>query len=722
MRRLPDECIDLVVTSPPYNLRGGGRCRGWPGYDGYGDDLPHDEYVAWQQECLREMHRVIKPTGAIFYNHAPRIHQGVQWRHEDILEPFDVRQTVIWHRAGGKNHNPQYLSPSYEYIYVLAKPGFRVAPDWTMGDVWKMGQEKRRWIPEVPAFPVQLPQNAIRATGAKVVLDCFMGSGTTAVAAVLEGADYIGIEQSARYCAVARERVALIPPGGEPVEPPALYTKSRPEPGRTELGGNAGVVYQVIRERIEAAGRYEINLSQVSLAQEIGMNLKTLRRAITRIRAAGALTVCNRGSSTSYALQMNGHPVGQPAALVANIKSVPMAAERVPMDVPMAAERVPMDVPMGAENVPMAAERVPMDVPMGAENVPMAAERVPMDVPMGAENVPMDAERVPMDVPMAAENVPMDIERVPMDVPMAAENVPMDVVDVPMAAENVPMDVVDVPMAAENVPMDVVDVPMAAENVPMNVPYRLTGTSLPVNAVDTEFKEPDRITGSHVPMDVHMDTPLVAGQRASPESDWPSESAPNPASAWRAVLGRLQLEMPREHFNEFLQPCVGYAWEDGNLVVAAASAFVVEWLELPLHRAMAQEALARTLGHDANIIWNVMPDLVQANQEGNPTERELPREPPPEEPEYCPEHPQPQLRVRSRWYTAREISKANDDEIYYCKGGGNQCTWVYSVKEGCIWKELADEPLQQAGLRNAYHAKQYRRTQATRTHRGKSGD
>ena len=709
MRRLPDESIDLVVTSPPYNLRSGGRCRGWPGYDGYGDDLPHDEYVAWQQECLREMHRVIKPTGAIFYNHAPRIHQGVQWRHEDILEPFDVRQTVIWHRAGGKNHNPHYITPSYEYIYVMAKSGFRVAPDWTMGDVWKMGQEKKRWIPEVPAFPVELPQNAIRATGAKVVLDCFMGSGTTAVAAVLEGADYIGIEQSARYCAVARERVASIPPGGEPVEPPALYTKSRPEPGRAELGGNAGVVYHVIRERIEAAGLYEFNLSQVSLAQEIGMNLKTLRRAITRIRGAGALIISDRGSSTSYALPLNDHPVGQPAALVASIKSVPVAAENVHMDT----ERVPVVVPVAAENVHMDTEHVPVHVPMAAENVHMDTERVPMDVPMAAENVHMDTEHVPVDVPMAAENVHMDIERVPMDVPMGAENVHMD-------TEHVP---VDVPMGAENVHMDTQHVPMDAKNVHMDTPYRLTGTSLPVNAEDTEFKEPDRITGSDVPMDVHMDIPLVAGQRASPESDWPSESAPNPASAWRAVLGRLQLEMPREHFNEFLQPCVGYAWEDGNLMVAAASAFVVEWLELPLHRAMAQEALARTLGQeDAKIIWRVLPSVVQANQEGNPTERELPREPPPEEPEYCPEHPQPQLRVRSRWYTAREISKANDDEIYYCKGGGNQCTWVYSVKEGCIWKELADEPLQQAGLRNAYHAKQYRRTQATRTHRGKSGD
>ena len=342
LAQLPDESVDLVVTSPPYNLRSGGRCRGWPGYDGYGDDRPHYEYVAWQQECLREMYRVIKPTGAIFYNHAPRIHKGVQWRHEDILEPFDVRQTVIWHRAGGVNHNPQYLSPSYEYIYVMAKPGFRVAPDWTMGDVWKMQQEKKRWIPEVPAFPVQLPQNAIRATGAKVVLDCFMGSGTTAVAAVLEGADYIGIEQSARYCAVARERVASIPPAGEPVDPPALYTKSRPEPGRAELGGKAGVVYNAIREIIEAAGLHEITRSQVSLAQEIAMPLKTFRRAVEKIRTTRALIVTNRGASTGFALPMNVPNASDSATFVAPIKDGPMDGHMASESGPMAREDGPM--------------------------------------------------------------------------------------------------------------------------------------------------------------------------------------------------------------------------------------------------------------------------------------------------------------------------------------------------------------------------------------------
>ena len=98
---------------------------------------------------------------------------------------------------------------------------------------------------------------------------------------------------------------------------------------------------------------------------------------------------------------------------------------------------------------------------------------------------------------------------------------------------------------------------------------------------------------------------------------------PDPTSAWRAVLGRLQLEMPPAHFNTFLQPCVGHAWEEGRLVVAAGSSFVVSWLELPLHYAMAQEALAKTLGcaaSEASIEYRALPGVAAAGSGsgGNP--------------------------------------------------------------------------------------------------------
>ena len=93
MRQLPSDAIDLVVTSPPYNVRnstGRGMTVGsgkWlngemvnDGYYGYGDAMPRPLYVEWQRECLQEMTRLIKPEGAIFYVHRPRVQGGIEER------------------------------------------------------------------------------------------------------------------------------------------------------------------------------------------------------------------------------------------------------------------------------------------------------------------------------------------------------------------------------------------------------------------------------------------------------------------------------------------------------------------------------------------------------------------------------------------------------------------------------------------------------------------
>ena len=88
----------------------------------------------------------------------------------------------------------------------------------------------------------------------------------------------------------------------------------------------------------------------------------------------------------------------------------------------------------------------------------------------------------------------------------------------------------------------------------------------------------------------------------------------DPATVWQAALGRLQMEMPREHFNTFLRPCVGHSWDDDDLVVAAASTFAVSWLELPLHLSMAREAVSKTLGRHAGIQYRAIPSV--ASSEG----------------------------------------------------------------------------------------------------------
>ena len=102
MKQMPSESVDLVITSPPYNLRnniGGGfknpdvhwRNPGLKnGYDGYTDDMPYKDYILWQTKCVAEMFRLLKPNGAIFYNNKNRIQGGKIRGQVDNCERFSI--------------------------------------------------------------------------------------------------------------------------------------------------------------------------------------------------------------------------------------------------------------------------------------------------------------------------------------------------------------------------------------------------------------------------------------------------------------------------------------------------------------------------------------------------------------------------------------------------------------------------------------------------------
>lgn len=219
MKKIPDESVDLVVTSPPYNLKNStgngmkcGKGGKWSnaalidGYADYDDCMPHDLYVAWQRECLSQMFRVIKEDGAIFYNHKWRVQGGLLQDRQDILTGFPVRQIIIWKRKGGINFNPGYFLPTYEVIYLIAKPKFTLAPKSNAyGDVWEFMQEQKNGHPA--PFPVALIDRIISSTKANIILDPFMGSGTTAVVASGLGRNFIGIELSPKYVKMAQERL-----------------------------------------------------------------------------------------------------------------------------------------------------------------------------------------------------------------------------------------------------------------------------------------------------------------------------------------------------------------------------------------------------------------------------------------------------------------------------------------------------------------------------------
>lgn len=218
MAKMADGSVDLIFTSPPYNLGDGGRrfstmwknAKLQDGYASYSDDMPHEEYVAWQKRFLLECWRLIPNDGAIFYQHKNRIQKGVLRTPHDLNPGLPIRQILVWARGNGMNFSHRFLTPSHELIYVFAKPGFRFEKGHGLKDVLTIEPERKNAHPA--PFPVELPRQIIAATTAKVILDPFAGSGTTGVAALAEGRRFIGIELDPGYVEEAKARLLACAP------------------------------------------------------------------------------------------------------------------------------------------------------------------------------------------------------------------------------------------------------------------------------------------------------------------------------------------------------------------------------------------------------------------------------------------------------------------------------------------------------------------------------
>lgn len=218
LRALPDKSIDVQLTSPPYNMHKHDSYSGrtmqqkWAnaellnGYAGYDDKMEHDAYARWQHEVLLEMVRVMKDDGVIFYNHKWRILGNSLMDRRDIVYDVPLRQIIIWKRNGGFNFRPTYFLPTYEVIYMIAGRDFKLAPKTNVfKDIWEIPQEKHN--PHPAPFPLELAERAIRATTGQIVLDPFIGSGTTALAAVRLGRHFIGFEHAQCYVDMANARI-----------------------------------------------------------------------------------------------------------------------------------------------------------------------------------------------------------------------------------------------------------------------------------------------------------------------------------------------------------------------------------------------------------------------------------------------------------------------------------------------------------------------------------
>ena len=220
LRKLPDGIVDVGVTSPPYNKQE--KHKGWlvknVVYDAYKDAVPEAEYQQNQVDALNEIYRITAPGGSFFYNHKIRWERGEMFHPMDWLRRTDwtVKQEIIWDRVLAANIRGWRFWQVDERVYWLYKPvGSHLigkelkSVDAKLTSIWRGVPEGKN--PHPAPFPLWLPARVIIAIlGADapgVVLDPYVGSGTTAVAAKLLGHRYIGIDRSETYIQMAQDRL-----------------------------------------------------------------------------------------------------------------------------------------------------------------------------------------------------------------------------------------------------------------------------------------------------------------------------------------------------------------------------------------------------------------------------------------------------------------------------------------------------------------------------------
>lgn len=212
----------LLVTSPPYNqqldsFKPSGMQKESPAFvqrmaSSYADDLPEDEYQRLQIDFVTLWGRSLTPDGSIFYNHKiryrdKRIISPLEWL---IKAPYAIRQEIIWDRGSSITLNARMFIPADERIYWL-----RVGDDFIFNDTPEIKAWSSVWevaaVNEVrasAAFAVEIPTRCIRAASlpGDIVVDPFLGSGTTLIAADRTGRTCYGCEISPQYADVILRR------------------------------------------------------------------------------------------------------------------------------------------------------------------------------------------------------------------------------------------------------------------------------------------------------------------------------------------------------------------------------------------------------------------------------------------------------------------------------------------------------------------------------------
>lgn len=243
MSELPDKSVNLMVTSPPYNI-GISYGNKWENRKiveskgaKYKDSMPEDTYRKMLENVFAETQRVLKEDGQLWVNIKNR------YVNDQIVPPFWIldffkdmylKNIIIWNFDWGGSTNKRFCS-RYEYVFFFTKdnndyvfnldevkiPALNFRPDRyksqlkNPSDVWKISLVSGNSI-ERTEHPAQYPEELIEriikvgTNPGDIVLDPFMGSGTTAVVAKKLNRNFIGYDTNRDYIKIAKERIQNI--------------------------------------------------------------------------------------------------------------------------------------------------------------------------------------------------------------------------------------------------------------------------------------------------------------------------------------------------------------------------------------------------------------------------------------------------------------------------------------------------------------------------------
>lgn len=231
-RSIEDGCIDLIVTSPPYNVD--------IKYNSHQDDVSYTEYLEFSEKWLRRCYAWLKEDGRLCLNVPLDKNKGGQ---QSVGADFTslaksigykYHSTVIWNEGNISRRTawgswmsasaPFVIAP-VELIVILYKNTWKKTSgskksdvtrdefmNWTNG-IWTFNGESKKKIGHPAPFPLELPKRCVKMFSyvGDTVLDPFMGSGTTVIAAAMNGRAAIGLDIDKGYCKLAQQRVQAVP-------------------------------------------------------------------------------------------------------------------------------------------------------------------------------------------------------------------------------------------------------------------------------------------------------------------------------------------------------------------------------------------------------------------------------------------------------------------------------------------------------------------------------